>query len=340
VGKWHLGHLPQFLPTRHGFDRFLGVPFSNDMVLGCGGKEGAVSLPLFRDDSTAEPRVDPETLTERYTGEALRFLREHSPEGEKRGVPFFLYLAYSSPHTPLAPGQAQKGKSARGLYGDAVEELDASVGRVLQTLRDEGLEADTLVVFTSDNGPWLLQGENGGSAGLLREGKGSTWEGGVRVPCLAWWPGTVGPGRVSADLACATDWFATALALAGASLPGDRPVDGVSLVPLLDGTGPSPRQVVPYYVGEALTAVRKGPWKLHLSTVEPGSPNPLRWRPERHERPLLFHLEHDPSERFDVARDRLEVVADLLREVEILHRDVTPARVPPVVADSNRRIAR
>jgi arylsulfatase A len=173
AGKWHLGHEPEFLPTRHGFDRFLGVPFSHDMTLSGNGQ--TLALPLMQDESVVEPRVDAATLTERYTREAVSFLQEHGKAGPGRGTPFFLYVAYSSPHTPLAAGPDQKGRSARGPYGDSVEELDTSVGKILQTLRDNALDGNTLVVFTSDNGPWLLQGTDGGSAGLLREGKGSTW---------------------------------------------------------------------------------------------------------------------------------------------------------------------
>jgi arylsulfatase A len=232
VGKWHLGHEPEFLPNRHGFDRFLGVPYSHDMITGTGDGQ-TVTLPLMRDESVVEPRVDPATLTERYTNAAIGFLQEHGKAGSRRGTPFFLYVAYSSPHTPLASGPAQKGRSARGPYGDSVEEMDTSVGRIIQTLRDNGLHSNTLVVFTSDNGPWLLQAMDGGSAGLLREGKGSTWEGGMREPCLVWWPGVVSPGRVSSDIACTMDWFVTVLQLVGAEVPGDRAIDGVPLIPML-----------------------------------------------------------------------------------------------------------
>jgi arylsulfatase A len=339
VGKWHLGHHPEFLPTRHGFDHYFGLPYSNDMM-----SEGATGhdtpMPLMRDETVVESPADLATLTPRYTDEAVRFLREHGREGAKRGTPFFLYLPYTSPHTPLFSSMAQKGKSPRGLYGDAVEEIDASVGRILQTLLDEELAADTLVMFTSDNGPWLMQGVQGGSAGLLREGKGSTWEGGMREPCLVWWPGTVGPGRVSSDLACTMDWFVTAIKLAGAKVPSDRPIDGVSLVPVLDGSGPTPRQVMAYYNGETLAAVRKGPWKIHLVTVEASSFNPLRFRPETHNPPLLYHLEHDPSERFDLARDNPDVVADLLREANRLKQEVTPRHAAAMIANAATRLPR
>lgn len=339
VGKWHLGHEPEFLPTRHGFDRFLGVPYSHDMTIAGGGP--SLALPLMRDESVAEPRVDAATLTGRYTDEAVGFLREHGQDGSRRGAPFFLYVAYSSPHTPLAAGEAQRGRSARGPYGDAVEELDASVGSILRALRENALDSDTLVVFTSDNGPWLLQGTNGGSAGLLREGKGSTWEGGMREPCLVRWPGVVTPGRVSGDIACTMDWFVTVLRLAGAEVPGDRPIDGVSLIPILEGTGPSPRRVMPYFAGSSLAAIRKGPWKLHLSSRDANSANPFRMVPKVHAAPLLYHLDHDPSESHDLALRHPEVVAELVAEAERLRREVAGERsaadrgeTTPVARDS------
>jgi arylsulfatase A len=321
VGKWHLGHEPEFLPTRHGFDRFFGIPYSHDMTIRESGQ--MLALPLMRDETVVESRVDAATLTERYTDEAVGFLQAHSKAGSGRGTPFFLYVAYSSPHTPLASGPAQRGRSARGPYGDAVEEMDTSVGRILQTLRDNALDSNTLVVFTSDNGPWLLQGTDGGSAGLLREGKGSTWEGGMREPCLVRWPGVVSPGRVSGDIACTMDWFVTVLQLAGAEVPGDRPIDGVSLVPMLKGAGPSPRQVMPYFAGNSLAAVRKGPWKLHLMSRDANSANPLRMLPRSYDVPLLFHLEHDPSELHDVAHQYSDVVAELVAEAQRLEREIT-----------------
>lgn len=322
IGKWHLGHLPRYLPTRHGFDHYFGLPYSNDMIVD-NEKRRDPPLPLMRDESIAEAPAVQETLTPRYTDEAVRFLRAHGRGAPAHDTPFFLYLPYSFPHVPLHASEAQRGKSPRGLYGDVVEELDTSVGRVLQTLRDEGLAERTLVVFSSDNGPWLVKRLEGGSAGLLREGKGSTWEGGMREPCIAWWPGTIAPGRLSTDLACTMDLFTTCLTLAGASVPADRPIDGVSLVPLLKGQGHSPRTVMPFFNRETFAAVRKGPWKLHRVTNDPGSPDPKRREPVKRDPPLLFHLEHDPSERFDVAKDHPEVVADLLREYERIEREMT-----------------
>lgn len=238
IGKWHLGHLPRFAPTRHGFDHYLGIPYSNDMDR---ADLGEPPTPLLRDETVIEQPAMQDTLTKRYTDEALRFIREHAA-GARQGHPFFLYLPYTFPHVPLHASDTFRGKSTRGLYGDVVEELDASVGQILDTLRREQLAGSTLVIFTSDNGPWLMQHLDGGSAGLLREGKGTTWEGGVRVPCLALWPGTIAPGRVVQDLASELDLFATSVELSGGTLAADRSYDSHSLVPLLRGSGGGTRR--------------------------------------------------------------------------------------------------
>ena len=259
IGKWHLGHHPRYLPTRHGFDHYLGIPYSNDMDR---ADQGEPPIPLMRDETVLEQPAVQDTLTRRYTEEALEFIRDHASLA-RQGQPFFLYLPYTFPHVPLHASPAFRGKSPRGLYGDVVEELDASVGQVLQVLRQEQLAGSTLVVFTSDNGPWLSQKLDAGSAGLLREGKITTWEGGVRVPCLAWWHGTIAPGRVVQDLASELDLFATCIELAGGRLPAGRPYDSHSLVPLFRGTGSGSRNEVFYYFDDQVTAVRQGPWKLH-----------------------------------------------------------------------------
>jgi arylsulfatase A-like enzyme len=309
IGKWHLGHKPEFSPTRHGFDHYFGIPYSNDMDRP-GHKEPPI--PLIRDETIVEQPAVQETLTKRYTEEALAFIREYS-DGARNGRPFFLYLPYTFPHVPLHASGDFLGKSPRGLYGDVIEELDDSVGQILRALETEKLAGSTLVLFTSDNGPWLAQGLNGGSAGLLREGKITNWEGGVRVPCLAWWPGTIAPGRVVQDLASELDIFATCLELAGGQLPADRPYDSLSLVPLLRGTGPGTRREVFYYFDDQLTAIRQGPWKLHVRTIESASGHT---ETQDHSRPLLFHLGHDPSERLDVAREYPDVVDRLLKRMK------------------------
>lgn len=318
IGKWHLGHLPQYLPTRHGFDRYFGIPYSNDMDRRptAAGPSSSLNpkvewwnVPLMRDEAIVERPADQHTLTERYTAEAERFIREN------RRRPFFLYLPYTMPHVPLFASQAFAGKSPRGLYGDVVEEVDASVGRILRRLREEKLDGRTLVIFTSDNGPWLIQGLAGGSAGLLREGKGSTWEGGMRVPFLAWCPGRISPGRVERSLATTMDIFSTGLALAGAALPADRPIDGVNLLPVLTSTTPpgggSPRAFF-YYRDTQLYAVRQGPWKAHHVTRSAYG----RDAPQKHDPPLLFQLDNDPSEQHNVAAAHPDVLAGLAREVE------------------------
>ncbi len=314
IGKWHLGHLPAYLPTRHGFNHYFGIPYSNDMDV---KKSGHPPIPLMRDVNIIEQPVVQETLTLRYTREALSFIRNH--HATARAQPFFLHVAYNFPHIPLHAGKAFHGKSPRGLFGDVVEEIDWSVGQILAVLRDEGLADSTLVVFTSDNGPWLIQKLHGGSAGLLREGKGSTWEGGVRVPCLAWWPGTIMPGRTALDLASELDLFPTCLDLAGAKIPEDRPIDGVSLAPLLRGTGPSPRTHLFYYHATELFAVRRGPWKLHRKTVNPAS---TQEKVQTHNPPLLFHLTTDPSEQFNVADRHPDVVERILNDIEEHQRGV------------------
>jgi arylsulfatase A-like enzyme len=283
-------------------------------------KEHEPPIPLLRDEEVIEQPVDQQTLTLRYTEEAIRFLRSHA-EAARRGRPFFLYLPHTFPHVPLHASVDFRGKSPRGLYGDVIEELDASVGRILQTLREERLAENTLVIFTSDNGPWLSKGLDAGSAGPFREGKHTNWEGGVRVPCLAWWPGTIAPGRVTLDLASELDLFATCVELAGGQPPSDRPFDSRSLVPLLRGTGPSARDEILYYFDDQVTAIRQGPWKLHLKTIEAASG---RATTAVHSPPLLFHLDHDPAERFNVAAEHPDVVARLLRAIESHRAGVRP----------------
>lgn len=319
IGKWHLGRLPQHLPTRHGFDHYFGIPYSNDMNR---TNRGEPPIPLYRDETVIEQPAVQETLTERYTQEAVKFIHDKAA-GAREGKPFFLYLPYTFPHVPLHASDAFRGKSPRGLYGDVVEELDASVGRILRTLREEKLAESTLVVFTSDNGPWLVKGVNGGSAGLFREGKGTTWEGGVRVPCLAWLPGTIAPGRVAQDLASELDLFATCVELAGGRLPADRPYDSHSLVPVLQGTGPGSRTEVFDYLDNQVSAVRQGVWKLHLKTTDVASGKPTTRIPSP---PSLFNVEADPSERFDVAADHPDVVERLVKLIDAHRASVTPGK--------------
>jgi len=219
-----------------------------------------------------------------------------------------------------------KNTSLRGLYGDVVGELDWSVGRVLETLRKEKLTANTFVFFTSDNGPWLVRNQAGGSAGLLRDGKGSTWEGGMREPGIAWWPGKIEAGSVTHELASSMDLFNTSLALAGVSIPGDRVMDGVDMSPILFGSGKSLRDVMFYYRGDELFAVRKGPFKAHFITAPGYGTQEVPLKFEKHDPPLLFNLAHDPSERFNVAKDHPDVLAEIQREVEKHRANLVPGK--------------
>ncbi|NQV23964.1 MAG: sulfatase [Rhodopirellula sp.] len=312
VGKWHLGHLPQFLPTSNGFDSYFGIPYSNDMDRVNDAPRGREpfwnpkveywNVPLMRNLEIAERPADQTTITRRYTEEAISFITKNKDEK------FFLYLPHSLPHVPLFRSKEFEGRSLRGLYGDVIEEIDWSVGQVPQTLRDLKLDQNTIVWFTSDNGPWLTFNDHGGSAGLLREGKGTTWDGGMREPSICWWPGTIPAGQVSAELGTTMDIYSTSLALAGAKLEKDRIVDGYDLTESLKGKSKSPREIVYYYRGTKLMALRKGPWKAHFATQESYTGNN---KLTEHDPPVLYNLEVDPSEKWDVADQHADVIAEI-----------------------------
>lgn len=301
VGKWHLGHLPRYLPTRHGFDRYFGIPYSNDMK----------PTPLLLNERTVEEPADQASLTERYTQEAVRFIRD------SRGRRFFLYLPHTYPHVPLHASDRFRGRSPRGLYGDVVEAIDWSTGEILKTLKETGLDQDTLVIFTSDNGPWLQKGEDGGSAGPLRDGKGTTYEGGMREPFIARWPGHIPAGRVCREVASNLDLLPTLVRLAGGRLP-DRPLDGRDMLGLL--TGERSRNVRPflYYNGEQLQAIRSGRWKLHLA----------RRAGARERPPELYDLSEDVSETRSLADSYPEVVHRLQRQARAMDARVRRGAAP------------
>ena len=329
-GKWHLGHHPQFLPLRHGFDEYFGLPYSNDMwplhpayaklpADAEARKKGYPPLPLIEGDAIVDAEVTGEEqaqLTRRYTERAVDFIARN----EKR--PFFLYLPHTMVHVPLFASEAFRGKSGHGTYGDVVMEIDWSVGQVLDALREHGLDDNTLVIFTSDNGPWLSYGNHAGSAGPLREGKGTTFEGGVRVPTIARWPGRVPANATCAEFAATIDVLPTIAKLVGAELP-NHPIDGLDVSPLLLGvagaTSPH-RSYCCWYGSGQLQTVRDARWKLHLAhsyaTLDgkpggtSGSPAPYVTRtiPQS-----LFDLQNDPGETHDVATEHPEVVARLLQ---------------------------
>jgi arylsulfatase A len=308
VGKWHLGIHEGSRPLDQGFDHSLGLPYSNDMDGRADLPKGASgsptpprdgwNVPLLRDGNIIEQPADQTTLTKRYTEEAVGFI------AKKKGAPFFLYFAHTFPHVPMFASPEFKGQSRGGIYGDAVEEIDWSVGQVLDALKKEGVAENTLVIFTSDNGPWLIMGNQGGSAGPLKEGKGSTWEGGMRVPGIVWWPGKIMPG-ITHEMASTMDIFTTALKLARAPRPADVTLDGQDLAPVLFASEPLPSRPFFYYRGDQLFACRLGQWKAHFRTQN-GYGQP---KPEAHEPPLLFHLELDPSEKRDVAADHPGVIS-------------------------------
>ena len=280
VGKWHLGDEAPSLPNDFGFDYYFGALHSNDMA----------PLPLWRNREVAEAHpVDQSGLTPRYTSEAIAWIEQHAQR------PFFLQLAHNFPHVPLHATAEQAGKSEAGLYGDVIADLDASVGALVDALARLGVAEKTLVLISSDNGPWYQ-----GSAGAVRGRKNDTFEGGMRVPFIAWWPGFVAPRRV-ADVAAGVDVFPTALALAGAQLPRDRAIDGVDLTPALLASAALPERPVLYYSDRQLQALRLGRWKLHARHgVYGGAPWSLPLVPLATHGPWLFDLERDPDESYDV----------------------------------------
>jgi len=292
IGKWNLGHLPQFLPTRHGFDHYYGIPYSNDMK----------PTPLMEDNTIIEEPVNQDTLARRYTERALKFI----DSSKSSGKPFFLYLPYSSPHVPLHVSDKFKGSSGFDLYGDVITEIDWSVGEILKHLTEAGLDKNTLVIFSSDNGPWLIKKENGGSAGPLRDGKGTPYEGGIREPFIAWWPGTLPAGRVSNLPAINMDILPTFCKLAGADVPPTKKWHGQDMMPLLkDGKGEENRTFYfdDYYTKNPVGAVRDGKWKLVLGRKAKGK---LAARKTE-----LFDMDTDIGEAHDLSAEHPDIVKKL-----------------------------
>ena len=349
VGKWHLGHHDTFLPTRQGFDTYLGIPYSNDMGNNRYGQsewaraQGADSsfvsppTPLMRNEQILESGPDQTQLTRRYTDEAVRFIEDHSEE------PFFLYVAHSMPHVPIAASEAFSGQSEHGIYGDVISEIDWSVGQILQKLDELGLDENTIVFFTSDNGPqvwegsesgWVWTPENdgretrgeigyrSGSTGPLSGRKNTTWEGGMRVPMIARWPGRIPAGTVSHELATTMDLLPSIAAITGSSLPDDVRIDGYDIRPLLmDAPGATtPYVAFYYYRDDRLQAVRSGQWKLHVYRPE--------WEDEDDRgarEPLLFDLVADVAETNDLASQHPSVVEQLESLAEAARADLGDA---------------
>ena len=337
IGKWHLGHHDQFLPTNQGFDSYYGIPYSNDMDFVKGGvnyrsKVGdlefvpdwkSYNVPLLENKKVIERPVDQTTITRRYSDKAVEYIKANQDR------PFFLYLAHSLPHIPLFASSDFLGKSERGLYGDVLEEIDDGVGKILNTLRDLNLSNNTIVVFSSDNGPWLSFKEHGGSAGPLRAGKGTTFEGGQRVPTIFWGPGIVKSGMVTA-MGSTLDLLPTFAALAGVNKPGDRKLDGYDLTPVLKGEKEMPRNEFYYWTSGDLFAVRSGKWKLHIKQKEEVSYG----RYIEMERPELYNLEVDISEKYDKYEEEPEVVARLMSLLEKHKADMSDATPDQLVERS------
>ena len=346
IGKWHLGHQPEFLPTRRGFDEYLGIPYSNDMR----------PVHLLDGERVVEYPVVQATLTKRYTRRAIEFVERH------KDGPFFLYLPHAMPHKPLACSEEFYKKSGDGLYADVIAELDNQIGELAATLKRLGLDEKTLVIFSSDNGPWF-----GGSTGGLRGMKGGPWEGGYRVPCIARWPGRIPAGHVSHAPAVMMDLFATVLKAAGIEPPRDRVVDGRDIMPLFTSDAKSPHEVVFGMVGPRLDTVRDERWKLHVLLphdwqskpgerwIDPRGPDGVtilapyeQYQPTDHpglrtgDAPAamaLFDLKNDPGEQHNVADQHPEIVARLKGLYDQMNKDVPPPPAPKGKAGAAKRAA-
>ena len=335
IGKWHLGHLPEFLPEQQGFDYYYGIPYSNDMDSDQWGeylkrsedpdyfsKTEFFNVPLIENTRVIERPADQTTITKRYTEKAIQFIEQNKAQ------PFFLYLAHSMPHIPLFVSEEFRGRSKASLYVDVIEEIDWSVGELLKALEKNQLDQNTIVVFTSDNGPWLLFKTHGGSAGPLRAGKGTTFEGGQRVPTVFWGPGIVTSGVID-QMGATLDLLPTFANLAGAEVPSDRKMDGYDLSKVLTQKSASPRKDFYYWAFAELHAYRNEQYKLHIKQREAihyGRSTIVLERPE------LFDLKADISEKYNIAETFPDVVSDLLDTLELHLKDVDNG-IPDQLAD-------
>ncbi|MHB1150811.1 MAG: sulfatase family protein [Eubacteriales bacterium] len=302
IGKWHCGDQKEFLPARHGFDSYYGLPYSNDMGRQA-GRENMPPLPLILDEEVLQEQPDQSSLTERYTEQAVRFIRNNKDHS------FFLYLAHMHVHLPLyAPDRFIK-QSRNGTYGAAVECIDWSAGVILDELVRQGLDKNTLLIFTSDNGS---RGDHGGSNAPLRGTKGTTWEGGMRVPCIMYWPGVISEGIVYDDIVSSIDFYPTLAKLAQVKIPGDRIIDGYDISPLIFEGKTSPRTTFFYYLGDSIEAVRHGKWKLHI-------------RKERNKIRKLYNLDEDIGETNNIIECFPVIAAGLEKLIEDCRDDIGDA---------------
>ncbi len=311
VGKWHLGHREKYLPLQRGFDEYFGIPYSNDME----------SVVYMEGNDVVDFDVDQTYTTKTYTEKSVDFINRHKDE------PFFLYLAHSMPHVPIYASEDFLGTSERGLYGDVIQELDWSVGEIMRTLEDHGIKENTLLIFSSDNGPWLVMRDHGGSAGPLREGKMYTFEGGVRVPTLAMWPKVIPEGTVYNDLAVMCDWFPTIAAAAGAEIPEGLVLDGENILPVLEGEGERKGDQWLYYDGQNLECYRHGDWKV--KKAYPGSAY-LNWKKHVGPHPvLLINLKDDPGEKNNLAEVYPDKLKEMLAEMDSMKNAM--GELPPMI---------
>lgn len=320
VGKWHLGHRHEFLPLQQGFDEYFGIPYSNDMK----------SVVYMQGNEVVEYHVDQENTIKTYTKEALNFIENHQQS------PFFLYIAHNMPHVPLYASDQFKGSSERGLYGDVVQEIDWSVGEILHRLQELNLLENTLIVFSSDNGPWLVMEEHGGSPGPLREGKQYTFEGGMRVPTVAMWRDKILPGRVYNGIASQMDWLPTFANLTGAGVPEDRPLDGENITSLLLSDGKRSGDAYLYFQGSELRSFREGKWKVKVPF---GGFDGAIWQKAvaAHDT-LLFDLESDPGERnnlYSKYPDKAKGLLVKMKKCQIEMGELPPSLVVSTPADES-----
>ena len=333
IGKWHVGHEKPFLPNQQGFDYFSGIPYSNDMgtewYLPENGpkkyhaaydklrpiykKLAKTPLPVYRNNHIVGQDPEQTALTQNYTQDTIAFIKENKDN------PFFIYLAHPMPHTPLYASKAFRGKTSRGIYGDVMEEVDWSVGEIMKTLKETGLDEKTIVVFTSDNGPWLLMGDHGGSALPLRDGKATTWEGGMRVPAIIRWPGKIPQGKNCERMVSGMDFLPTFADILGIDLPKDRKIDGLSILPLLKNPqGPAVRSELVYFnVNGYPEAIRSGNWKLHLLKAK-------GWDEKANGpfKPFLVDLSKDISERTNLAAKEPEIVEALSERIKAIDAEI------------------
>lgn len=311
VGKWHLGHREKFLPLQQGFDSYFGIPYSNDMT----------SVVYMRDNEVEVTKVDQHYTTQTYTKEAIDFIQKN------KGAPFFLYVAHNMPHVPIYASPDFEGTSKRGLYGDVIGEIDWSVGQIFKTLENLEILENTLVIFSSDNGPWLVMEDHGGSAGHLREGKQYTFEGGMRVPTVAMWKGKIKPNTVAKEMASQMDWFPTFAKITGAEIPKDRAIDGEDISEVLFNTGKRASDDYLFFDGTKLEAYRKDDWKVKLPYKGySGS----RWKSAvaKHDT-LLFNIKQDPGETNNLYATNKKLAVTLIEEMQTKYDSL--GELPPSV---------